>query len=93
MIEALTDIMISVFKTSPLLAFMGYAIYYLSKENKELKDETKELNKYVRDSEVKNTQILAGVSATLDKLVDKADDNNDSLKEWISIKLENIKGK
>lgn len=91
MIEGLTDIMVSVFKTSPLLAFMGYAIYYLSKENKELKDETKELNKYVRDSEVKNTQILAGVTLTLDKLIDKSDDNNDDLKEWFTLKIENLK--
>lgn len=91
MVEALIDILISVFKTSPLLAFMGYAIHYLNKENKELKQETKDLNKYVRDSEVKNTQILASVSATLDKLVDKSDDNNDDLKEWFSLKIENLK--
>lgn len=87
MIEILTEIVMSVLKTSPLLAFMGYAIYYLSKENKELKDENKELNKYVRDSEIRNTQILSGVTNTLNKLVD----NTDDLKEWFSLKIENLK--
>lgn len=91
MFEVLTEIVLSVLKTSPLLAFMGYAIYYLSKENKTLKDDNKELNKYVRDSEIRNTQILSGVTQTLDKLVDNTEHNLDQLKEYISLKIDNLK--
>lgn len=93
MIEVLVGIMMSVLKTSPLLAFMAYAIYYLSKENKTLKEDNKELNKYVRESETRNTQILAGVTSTLDKLIDKTDNNVDDLKEWFTLKVENLRSK
>lgn len=83
----------AVLRTSPLLAFMAYSIYYLYKDNKELKEDNKELNKYVREMEQRNTQILSGVSNTLDKLVDKTDNNLEQLKEWFGLKIDNLKNK
>ena len=89
--ELFTDLLNSLIKLSPIVGLLLFAIYYLYKENKSLKDDNKELNKYVREMEHRNTQILAGVTSTLDKLVDKTDNNIDQLKEYISLKIDNLK--
>lgn len=89
--ELFTDLLNSLIKLSPIVGLLLFAIYYFYKENKDLKNDNKELNKYVREMEHRNTQILASVSSTLDKLVDKTENNQDQLKEWLTIKLENLR--
>lgn len=89
--EIFTELISSLIKLSPIVGLLLFALWYLHKENKNLKEENKELNKYVREMEHRNTQILAGVTSTLDKLVDKTDNNIDQLKEYISLKIDNLK--
>lgn len=89
--ELFTELLSSLIKLSPIVGLLLFAIWYLHKENKTLKEDNKDLNKYVREMEHRNTQILSGVTSTLDKLVDRTDNNLDQLKEWLNIKLENLK--
>ena len=91
--ELFNDFWIALLKTSPIVGLLMVGVYYLYKENQELKADNKELNKYVRDSENRNTQILSGVTSTLDKLIEKTNNNTDDLKEWLDLKLQTLKGK
>ena len=89
--ELFTELLTSLLKTSPFIGLMMIAVYYLNKENKELKKENKELNTFIRDESIKNVKVLESVSSTLDKLIDKTDNSYESLKEWISLKLKERK--
>lgn len=89
--EIFTEFISSLIKLSPVVALLLIAIYYLWKENRELKGDVKELNLFIRDESVKNMKILDSVSNTMNKLVDVTDDNITKLKEWIGLKIDNLK--
>lgn len=78
---------------SPLIAMLVAGIIYFYKENKNLHKENKELNAYIRENDKKNTQILAGVSATLDKVLTDNEKNIEHIKEHISLVLLKNKAK
>jgi phosphate/sulfate permease len=78
---------------SPLIAMLVAGIIYFYKENKNLHKENKELNAYIRENDKKNTQILAGVSNTLDKVLTDNEKNIEHIKEHISLVLLKNKSK
>lgn len=85
--ELFNEFLSSLLKLSPVIGLLLIAIWYLYKENKELKQENKELNIFVREEGIKNTGVLQTVTNTLDRLVDQNDDNLNSLKEWLDLRL------
>lgn len=78
---------------SPIIVMLVAGIIYFYKENKNLHKENKELNAYIRENDKKNTQILAGVSATLDKVLTDNEKNIEHIKEHISLVLLKNKAK
>jgi len=91
--ELFQDFLLSLLKLSPVVGLLLIAIYYLFQENKTLKVKNEELNTFVRDEATKNVAVLSTVTNTMDKLIDDANNNNQSLKEWLSLKLDNLNGK
>jgi len=85
--ELFSSFLESLLKLSPIIGLLLIAIWYLYKENKEIKAKNEELNVFVRDEATKNVAVLTTVTNTLDKLIDKADDNNSNLKEWLDMRL------
>lgn len=72
---------------SPLIVMLVAGIIYFYKENKILSKKNDDLNEYIRENDKKNTQILAGVSNTLDKVITDNEKNIEHIKEHISIVL------
>lgn len=89
--ELFTSFLESLLKLSPIIGLLLIAIYYLFKENKELKTKNEELNLFVRQESVKNATILQSVTNTLDKVVENSNENMDHLKEWLSLKMDKNK--
>lgn len=89
--ELFTVLFDSLLKMSPIIGLLCVAIYYLYTQNNDLKKDVKELNEYIRDESVKNVQILASVSNTLDKVINNNNDNATRLKEWLTLKFDNLK--
>lgn len=81
--EIVTELFLSLIKTSPIFVMLSVAIAYFYKENKGLKEEIKELNNYVRDESIKNVKVLETVSNTLEKVVNEQDSTLDRMKEFI----------
>lgn len=85
--ELFSSFLESLLKLSPIIGLLLIGIYYLYKENNTLKTKNDELNIFIRDEAVKNVAVLTTVTNTLDRIIDKADDNNSNLKEWLDIRL------
>lgn len=89
--ELFNEFIMSLLKLSPVIGLLLIAIWYLYRRSTKLEEENKELNKFIREEGIKNTAVLQTVTSTLDKVVDQSDENLDSLKEYISLKFENMK--
>jgi purine-cytosine permease-like protein len=85
--EVFTEFLSSLLKLSPIIGLLMIAIYYLYKENKELKTKNEFLNNFVREEGIKNTSILVTVTHTLDKVIEHSEESMLHLKEWMDIKF------
>jgi len=85
--ELFTSFLESLLKLSPIIGLLLIGLYYMYKENKELKVKNEELNLFVRQESIKNATILQSVTNTLDKVVESSSDNMDHLKEWLDLRL------
>lgn len=77
----------SLINLSPIVGLLLFGIWYLHRRNTKLEEENKELNKFIREEGIKNTAVLQTVTNTLDKVIDQNEDNYESLKEWLDLKL------
>jgi purine-cytosine permease-like protein len=85
--ELFTEFLSSLLKLSPIIGILMIVIYYLYKENKELKTKNEFLNNFVREEGIKNTSILVTVTHTLDKVIEQSEESMSHLKEWMDIKF------
>lgn len=85
--ELFNELLISLVKLSPIVGLLIFALWYMHKENKKIKETNEELNKFIREESVKNVKILESVSNTLERIVDDNHSNYDRLKEFITLKF------
>ncbi len=88
------DYITNLYKLSPviglLLIAIGYLAYLLKKKDDKIAEkeaELKEVNSYVRESELENIKILEKVSGTLDRVLD-AQKSGD---QYVVKEIENLK--
>lgn len=77
----------SLINLSPIVGLLLFGIWYLYRRNNKLEEKNEELNKFIRDEGIKNTAVLQTVTHTLDKVIDQNEDNYESLKEWLDLKI------
>lgn len=83
-------------KLSPLIAILIAIIIYLVWKMEKREKEIVSLNEYIRDNDKENLQILSNLNNTLDKVIEKQKESNDSvikqienLKDYINLKFKN----
>lgn len=92
------EVLIQIAKVAPVIAVLVIALRYFLRKEKLYQKQIKDLNDEIRQSEKDNLDILDKLANVIEKLSNNVVDNRDKvlkeiivLKEYITLKLDNLK--